>query len=148
METKSFLTALEDEKISAAIGDAEKQTSGEIRVFVANEVIENPVVAAQQQFEKLGMTRTERRNGVLIYFAPKCQSYAIIGDKGLHEKCGQDFWEDITKGMNPLLKEGKFTEAIVYAVREAGRALSKHFPWEKGDRNELPNSVARDGDQK
>jgi uncharacterized membrane protein len=46
--------------------------------------------------------------------------------------------------MTPLLKEHRFTEAIVQAVQEIGELLRKEFPWTEGDRNELPNDVARD----
>src|SRR5205809_903357 len=133
METKHFISALDDDKIRAAIAAAEKRTSGEIRVFVTKEAIANPIAAAEKEFLKLGMTKTKLRNAVLIFFAPKSQTYAIIGDKGVHERCGQHFWEHIAKEMNPLLKEGKFTDAIVLAVRKSGEALAKHFPWEKGD---------------
>jgi uncharacterized membrane protein len=94
------------------------------------------------------MTKTDQRNGVLFYFAPRTQKYAILGDKAIHEKCGQGFWEEISAKMNPLLKEGKFTEAIIEAVREAGSALSRHFPCKPGDRNELSNEVARDEEEK
>jgi uncharacterized membrane protein len=144
MHPKDFISALGEDKISDAISEAEKKTSGEIRVFVTKEAIENPIAAAEKEFIKLGMTATELRNGVLIYVAPKSQTYAIIGDKGVHEKCGAHFWEHITKKMRALFKEGKFTEGIVLAVRESGDALAKHFPWQKGDRNELPNKVVRD----
>jgi len=148
MHTKQFLSALDDDKIAEAIAAAEKKTSGEIRVFVTKEKIQNPIAAAEKEFVKLNMAATELRNGVLVYFAPQSQNYAIIGDKGVHEKCGQDFWERIATDMNPLLKEGKFTEAIILAVRGVGDALAKHFPWQKGDRNELPNQVARDDGKK
>jgi len=103
--------------------------------------------AAEAEFVKLGMSATEQRNGVLIYFAPVMHSYAIFGDKGVHEKCGQNFWEGISQGMNPLLKEGKFTDAIIYAVEKVGEALSRHFPWTEKDRNELPNEVVRDPEE-
>lgn len=144
METKQFLKALDDNKIAAAIGEAEKRTSGEIRVFVSQKTVANPVAEAEKQFVALGMGRTALRNGVLIYFAPKSQKYAVIGDKAVHEKCGQKFWEHITEEMTPLLKAGRFTDAVTLAVREIGSALAKEFPPVAGDRNELPNRVERE----
>lgn len=144
MNTKEFVTTLDDARISKAIAEAEKRTSGEIRVYVTDEKPTDILSTAQQAFAKLGMTATRQRNAVLIYFAPAMRAYAIYGDKGIHEKCGQNFWEHISAGMKPLLAEGKCTESIVYAVREVGEALSKNFPWQAGDRNELPNDVIRD----
>ena len=144
METKEFLHALDDHKIAEAIAAAEKGTSGEIRVFVTEKEVGEPVMEAEKQFARMGMTKTAQRNGVLIYFAPKSQKYAVVGDKGVHEKCGQKFWKHITEEMTPLLKEGKFTEAVVLAVTDIGAALAKEFPPVAGDRNELPNRVERE----
>jgi uncharacterized membrane protein len=144
MQAKDFLNALDDAAVVKAIAHAEKRTSGEIRVFVTHKPVEDAVVAARRHFVELGMTKTEARNGVLIFFAPKSRSFAVIGDQGVHEKCGQHFWEHITAKMTPLLKEGKFTDAVVFAVKEIGEVLAKEFPWKAGDRNELPNQVARD----
>jgi uncharacterized membrane protein len=144
MQTKDFLDALDDDAVVKAIAAAENQTSGEIRVFVTAKNVENAVADAQRHFVELGMTKTEARNGVLIFFAPRSRSFAVIGDKGVHEKCGQHFWEHIAGKMSPLLKEGKFTEAVVFAVSRIGEVLAKEFPWKQGDRNELPNKIARD----
>ena len=144
METKQFLRALDDLKIAEAIAAAEKLTSGEIRVFVSEQAVEEPLLEAEKQFARLGMTKTAQRNGVLIYFAPKSQKYAVIGDKGVHEKCGQKFWEHITEEMTPLLKTGAFTEAVLLAVKDIGAVLAKEFPPLAGDRNELPNRVERE----
>jgi uncharacterized membrane protein len=144
MKPGVFIEALNDKAIAAAITQAENRTSGEIRVFVSNKAAKDVVKDAERQFLRLGMANTELRNGVLIYFAPKSRSFAVLGDKGVHEKCGTTFWRDVTDRMTPLLKEHCFTEAIVQAVQEIGELLRKEFPWTKGDRNELPNDVARD----
>jgi uncharacterized membrane protein len=144
MNTKEFVTTLDEARISQAIAEAEKRTSGEIRVYVTDEKPTDILATAEKAFVKLGMAATAQRNAVLIYFAPAMRGYAIYGDKGIHENCGQYFWEAIREGMKPLLKQEKFTESIIYAVREVGEALSKNFPWQAGDRNELPNDVIRD----
>lgn len=144
MHTEQFFEKIRDDEVSAAIAAAEKQTSGEIRVFVTRHFVEQPIEKAREQFVKLGMQKTAQRNGVLLYFAPLSQSFAILGDEGIHQKCGQNFWDTVTVEMIPLLKENKFTEAIVLAVTKIGVLLSQHFPYEKGDRNELPDDIARD----
>ena len=143
MKAKEFVEALDEKVIVGAIADTEKRTSGEIRVFVSESLVEDPVKAAEKQFVTLGMTATKRRNGVLIYFAPKSQKYAVLGDTAVHARCGQDFWQHITEEMTPLMKEAKFTEAILLAVREVGTVLAREFPWEPGDKDELPNRIAR-----
>ncbi len=145
MKTKEFLQHLDEPLVIKAIANAELRTSGEIRVFVSEETVGDDVVArAAAHFEKLGMTATRDRNGVLLYFAPKSQKFAIIGDLGLHEKCGQAFWEEIATEMHRLFKAEKFTEAVVGAVQKVGEILTRHFPTRPDDQNELSNRVERD----
>jgi uncharacterized membrane protein len=146
MKTSEFMAALDDSAIADAISKAEKRTSAEIRVFVTERAVENVMEEAGRQFVRLGMNKTELRNGVLIFFAPKVREFAVLGDSGIHKKSGQAFWDAIAAKMAPLLKENRFTDAIVLGVGEIGALLATEFPWTKGDRNELPNEVARDKD--
>jgi uncharacterized membrane protein len=144
MDTKQFVSALDDAKIAEAIGRAEKTTSGEIRVAVTEREVGDVVIEAEKQFVKMGMTKTELRNAVLIFFAPLSQKFAVVGDEGVHKRCGAQFWQHVTEEMTPLLKAGRYTDAIVIAVEEIGQVLAREFPWTQGDRNELPNTVERD----
>ena len=144
MKPGEFLDQLDDAKIVAAIGEAEHQSSGEIRVYVSHKKREDALAAAHIRFQKLGMTRTRQRNAVLIYFAPLTRQFAIVGDTGIHQKCGDDFWQGISTAMSAQLKQGKFTEAIVDAIQKTGALLAQHFPRDPDDRNELPNEVERD----
>lgn len=145
MQTKQFLQALDDARIVAAIEQAERRTSGEIRVFISERAVEDVLEEAGRQFERLGMSRTQSRNGVLLYLAPVSQTFAIRGDEAIHEKCGQSFWEQISAKMTDHLKGGRWTEAIVAGVEQAGEAMALHFPRQADDRNELPNRIERDG---
>jgi len=144
MKPKEFLDRLDDDKVMATIADAERKSSGEIRVFVSNEKPPDTLAAAAVQFLKLGMDKTRERNGVLMFFAPKLQQFAVVGDEGIDAKCGVDFWQQIASEITAHLKAGEFTEAVVDAVTHVGNVLAKHFPRSPDDRNELPNQVARD----
>lgn len=144
MKPNEFIARLDDERIVAEIESVEKTTSGEIRVFVAKNRPADALDAARVKFVKLGMTRTRQRNGVLIYFAPLTRSFAIWGDVGVHERCGEEFWKEITRQMTPHLQDDRPTDAIVEAVRKVGGVLLQHFPHEPDDRNELPDGVVRE----
>ena len=144
MKTKEFLAHVDDAKVLAAIQAAELKSSGEVRVFVSNEMIDDVMTAAKTQFNKLGMANTKNRNGVLVFFAPKTERFAVIGDQGIHEKCGQAFWDDVCALMTERLKAGQYTDAVVAAVQRVGDLLAQHFPRDPGDINELPNQVIRD----
>lgn len=141
MKTRQFIKQLEHDQIVHAIGEAEKLTSGEIRVFVSRKKSDDPVAAAQREFERLGMTKTAQRNGVLLYISPASQSFAVIGDKAIHEKCGQDFWTKVAEAMRGQFAAGHLTEGIIAGVTFAGHALGEHFPRQPDDKNELPNEI-------
>jgi uncharacterized membrane protein len=144
MKAKEFLSRLAHDEIVAAIHKAEQKTSGEIRVFVTRHEPDDAVVAAQKHFAKLGMQKTKDRNGVLIYVAPRVRKFALIGDSGVHEKCGDGFWRDVAAEMSEHFKKEGFTEGIVHGVTKAGALLAEHFPRHAGDRNQLPDEVEED----
>jgi len=141
---KEFLQQLRHDDIVAAIRDAEKKTSGEIRVFISRKNVDDAVAAAQTQFEKLGMTRTRLRNGVLIFVAPRTRKFAVIGDTSVHEKCGDAFWQALAAEMSSHFKKLEFSAGIVHAVHKAGELLAAHFPRQSDDENELPDQVEHD----
>ena len=143
MKTRDFLKRLDDGQIVAAIQSAESKTSGEIRLFVTESIVADPVEAAQQQFVRMGMTQTKARNGILLFFAPKSQAFAVIGDTGIHQKCGQTLWNSISGAMQQELKAGHYTEAVVRAIEKAGAELAAHFPPGPDNRNELPDDIVR-----
>ena len=147
MKTKDFVQTLDHPRITAAIAAAEKNTSGEIRVFVTHHATDDALAAAHAQFTKLGMEKTAARNGVLIFLAPESRKFAVVGDEGIHARCGGDgFWQGIVSDtMRPLLQGGQFTDAVVAAVGEVGRVLTEHFPsTDDGGTNELPDDVVQD----
>ena len=133
--------AIDHARIVAAIGEAEDRTSGEIRVVVSRRPAADAVAAAKIQFERLGMTRTDARNGVLIFLAPRSRTFAVIGDTGVHEKCGEAFWTELAAAMTEHFKRGDFTAGLALGIERAGALLAGHFPRQPDDRNELPNSV-------
>jgi len=141
MRTKEFMEKLEDDRIVRAIAAAEETTSGEIRVFIQRGEVADAMAAAREQFERLGMTKTHERNGILIFVAPRAQKFAVIGDQGVHEKCGHPFWQALTQAMRTHFQAQNFTDAVVHAIQEAGQLLAQHFPRRPDDCNELPNPV-------
>ena len=141
MSLLSRIPPIEEHRVAAAIAAAELRTSGEIRVFVSSRTVESPVDAAGEQFVRLGMDRTAARNGVLIYVAPASHTFAVIGDKGVHERCGDTFWRDLADSMAMHFKAGDFTSGLVVGIERAGELLALHFPRQPDDRNELPDSI-------
>ena len=144
MNPKHFLEKLDDARIVAAIAAAERKTSGEIRVYISHKERHDALAAAKARFLALGMHKTRERNAVLIYLVPRTHHFAVWGDIGVHEKCGEPFWVETTASMTPLLKQGLLTEVVEHAVKTVGAALARHFPRHKGDSNQLPDDVVLD----
>ena len=141
LEALKAISVKEIEQLKAEIAKAEKRTSGEIRVFIEDHSEDSPLDRAAYLFGKLGMHKTTLRNGVLIYFAYLDHKFSIIGDYGIHEKVGDDFWDAIKLKMVAHFKEGRILAGLLEGVHDSGEALSKHFPFEKGDRNELSDDI-------
>jgi uncharacterized membrane protein len=145
MRLKSFLTQVDQYRIVGAIREAESRSRGEIRVHASSRPVEDAQREAARQFERLGMTATQERSGVLIYIAPRSQRFAIVGDSGIHEKCGPDFWREIAAAMEHDFRESRFTDGLVKGIARAGDALAVHFPrTAQADVNELPDHVSED----
>lgn len=142
MRTKEFLSKLEHDRIVCAIKDAESKTSGQIRVYVQRGKLNvDPLSAATKRFHKLGMHRTDERNAVLIFVAPRARKFAVVGDKAIHEKCGEQFWQHLVDAMRAHFQNEKFSHALVEAIEEAGKALARDFPKKPASSNELPDDV-------
>ncbi|QIL40188.1 TPM domain-containing protein [Pedobacter sp. HDW13] len=137
----SLFSDIEQEKIANAIAQAEKATSGEIRIAIDKYCEADPYEKAVEYFVKLDMDKTARRNGVLIYLAHVDHKFAIIGDVGINKLVPYDFWETTKIAMTAHFAKGDLAEGIIAGVTLAGEKLALFFPPQKGDINELPNDI-------
>lgn len=135
----------EDKKeIIEAIIKAEKMTSGEIRVHIQSKCTGDVFDHGKKIFQKLKMDKTKDRNGVLVILAKDSKKFAILGDKGIHEKVGDSFWNETRDKMLNHFKKDEIKEGIITGVLSVGEKLKEYFPYEKDDKNELSNSVSED----
>lgn len=128
MHPKEFKKHLHHDGVVDAIREAEQKTTGAIRVIVSHKHVEAPLQEAQKEFTRLGMNHSPDRNGVLIFVAPRSHTFAVIGDKAVHEKCGDEFWQELAAAMTGYFRKSAFTEGIVHGVKKAGELLTEHFP--------------------
>lgn len=139
---RNFFTAEQQQQIVHAITAAEQRTSGEIRIHLEEKCSGDPVERAKTIFSKLGMHKTELRNGVLIYLAVSDRQFAIIGDAGIDAKVPIDFWVSVRDAMLTHFKQGAFAEGLVTAIHEAGDKLAIYFPVSSDDKNEVSNEIS------
>ena len=141
MRTREFLSKLEHDRIVQAIREAESKTSGEIRVYIQRGKLKaDPLIAAQKKFHRLGMHRTADRNAVLIFVAPRARKFAVVGDKAIHEKCGESYWQRVVDLMREHFRNERFSDALVDAIAAVGSALTAHFP-KRPTSTELPDEI-------
>lgn len=144
MKASTFFTREQQEAIVRAIGEAEHATSGEIRVHIETSCKADVLDEAAWLFRKLDMHRTADRNGVLIYVALKEHKFAIIGDTGINAVVPPGFWDNIRDHMTQRFSEDLFTEGLTEGIIMAGGQLKEHFPYAKGDINELTDTISFD----
>jgi uncharacterized membrane protein len=144
MKASSFFSKEQQAQILASVREAEKETSGEIRIHIETSLNGEVLDRAAWLFKKLGMHKTAERNGVLFYLAVGDKKFAILGDAGINAKVPAGCWDDISELLKKNFKEGKFTEGLSEGILLAGKHLKIHFPHRKDDVNELPDEISFD----
>lgn len=141
-EPRLFFSKGEKKTIVEAIKKAEKQTSGEIRVHLERKKALDMMDHARMIFEKIGMTKTALKNGVLIYLNTKTREFTVLGDLGIHQKVGSDFWAEAVFIMEKHFSEDRFADGIGEAIIKIGEKLAVFFPRQITDHNELPDELS------
>jgi uncharacterized membrane protein len=142
MHRRSLKRLIDAEAVKRAIEEAERRTSGEIRVSVSTFFWGNVRRTAERAFVRMGMTRTAKRNSVLFFVVPSRRAFVVLGDEGIHAVAGQDFWDSVAAAMSERFKDRDFTGGLVHGITEAGSQLARHFPNQgPRDQNELPDDV-------
>jgi uncharacterized membrane protein len=144
MKASSFFTKEQQATILSAVKEAEKETSGEIRVHIETSFTGEVLDRAAWVFKKLDMNKTAERNGVLFYLAVENKQFAIIGDAGINSKVSAGFWDEISSLLTKNFREGMFTEGLAEGIVMAGKQLKIHFPYRSDDKNELPDEISFD----
>src|SRR5699024_3115169 len=134
---KSIFNEAQNKEIVAAIQDAEKMTSGEVRVYIELKCkYVDALDRAGELFYQLKMEETDKRNGVLVYVAMTDHQFAILGDEGIHKKVGENYWKEQLAEMQHNFREKHYIKGITTAVRSIGDSLKTHFPHQSDDKNE------------
>lgn len=140
---KQFFPEEDTRLIVKAIRQAEKSTSGEIRVFVESHCSwMDAMDRAVEIFFTLKMEKTEQRNAVIVYVAMKDRQLAVFGDEGIHQKVGTEWWNKVVAEMLGSFNSSNYGKGIAECVIQIGDALKSHFPYDREtDKNELPDEI-------
>ena len=139
---KQYFTPEQQQQIVAAIQRAEKNTSGEVRLFVEGKcTYVDPVDRAREIFFELKMDKTKDRNAVLLYIAIDDHQLALFADEEIYRRCGTEFWNAEVKQIIRAFTKDNYTQGICNCIEEIGDALKTNFPYESSDKNELPDDI-------
>lgn len=139
---EAFFTKEQQKQVTNAIAEAELNTSGEIRVHIESTCKEDVLDRAAFIFKELEMHKTELRNGVLFYLSVEDHKLAILGDSGINSQVPKNFWLEIKDFLISEFRNGRYAEGLSEGILKAGIQLKQHFPYQKGDVNELSNEIS------
>ncbi len=132
--------------IAQAVKAAEAQHGGEIRVAIEGALDWpelqrrlTPRQRAVELFSQLRVWDTENNDGVLLYLLLADRAVEIVADRGIARKVGPEQWQAICAHMQPLLRQGRFEDAVMQGVREISALLAQHAGPPDPSRNDLPD---------
>jgi uncharacterized membrane protein len=143
---KEYLSKTDLEEIKNEIGKMESFTSGEIRLcFKLKRGFHERKLTCRElaigEFFKLGMQKTEKKTGVLIFILFREKKFEIVADEGINSKINPETWDLITSHLNTEFSQGNFKTGIIKCLNEIKNVLYKEFPVKPDDKNELPNDI-------
>ena len=141
-KVEDFLSHSEEVEIIEAIRAAEKNTSGEIRVHLEAQSKIDAFDRAAEVFDFLHMDNTKQSNGVLIYVAVEDRILVIMGDRGINDVVPVNFWGSTKDIIISNFKTDNIAKGLTEGISQAGQQLKKHFPYKKGDSNELTDDIS------
>jgi uncharacterized membrane protein len=143
---KKYLSNVQLDEIRDYIAEAEKNTSGEIRIcFLERKAWvdrkKSPRDIAIREFFRLGMDKTEHKTGVLLLIMFREKIFEIIADEGINSKIDGTIWDTITGSMTSEFRNGRYKDGILKGLEEIKNILKKDFPRADNDKNELPDDI-------
>ena len=96
---------------------------------------------AVRAFYEKGLYRTRHETGILIFISLFERKVWILGDRGINARISPDSWRFLARTLTDGIKNGRACEALCAVVAGCGEELTRHFPKEADDTNELPDEI-------
>jgi uncharacterized membrane protein len=139
--SSNFLSPADIQALTKAIGEAEKLSTGEIKIHIDSQSLQNHALMALERFKSLNMDQTKARNGVLFYVNFEDKYLCVFGDKGIHACVTQAFWDEIHDEITQAFSKKNYLGGLLAALAKTGLELKKHFPISGHNPNELSNEI-------
>lgn len=96
---------------------------------------------AFQEFYAHDLHETDARTGVLIFVSLFERRVIVLGDKGIASKVGEAEWKATDEAILAGIRAGSLRDGLLAGIERCADVLAEHFPWEDGDRNEIPDRI-------
>ncbi len=111
------------------------------RLLLPSRVLSEQVrVHALAAFVELGVTRTNLRNGVLVYVSMFERRARVVTDVGVDLEALGEAWTEAVGRVEAAVERTDY-EAFLNAVKAFGPVLARQMPRSHDDVNELPDEV-------
>lgn len=139
---KLLFSAEEEAAIREQIRQAERDTTGEIRIYIESKCEVPADERTLYLFEKYKLYNTLQRNAVLLYIAVHSRVFYVLGDEGIHKVAGHEIWDTVKKDIGVAFSEGRYLEGLCTAIEHIGNRLKIFFPvTSPNTHNELPDDI-------
>lgn len=149
-DIKEYFSQADLDEIKGVVQEAEKHTSGEIKVKIISKFDSGTSDLRQQaeiEFQREGLHNTRGKTGVLVLMVLGERRFTILGDSGIYSQIAQGYWDTLAGRMSSAFQAGNYSSGICEIVEKIGRILSVFFPRRNDDVNELSDDVITGGGQ-
>jgi len=94
-------------------------------------------------FSELGMHKTVARNAILIFIVVQNRKVVILADAGINKVTENFQIQQEVATLTDSFRAGNFTTGVVQTLDRISTLLSKSFPLQVNDVNEISNSISR-----
>ena len=99
---------------------------------------------AQAMFLESGLSRTVRRNGILLLVSLFERQVVVVADYGVREKIGGGGLDPVVSSVTARLAQGALRNALLDGLAQLEETLlARGFRPQPGDTNELPDAVVQ-----
>ncbi|GAM11505.1 hypothetical protein OR1_03821 [Geobacter sp. OR-1] len=96
---------------------------------------------AVRAFYEKGLYRTRHETGILIFMSLLERKVWILGDRGINERIDPASWGEMAGSLARGIAAGNGCDALCEVIGRCGAELSRHFPHQADDVNELQDDL-------
>lgn len=135
-------------RLTQQVRDSELHHLGEIRICIEAALPLRRLLAgcsprarAIELFTRLGVGKTGRRNGVLVYLLLADHAVEVVVDPALRAQVPDEQWQPVVAVVQRHFSAGEYEQGLAEAVNLVDTLLRRHVPAAGGgsNPNELPD---------